>query len=52
MRSMPIRSPTSKYQAKYRDYAATMGMTEEFRAAFSTRLKISIGKVWSTPTGG
>ena len=40
-----------KYQAKYRDYAATMGMTEEFRAAFSTRLKISIGKVWSTPTG-
>ena len=41
-----------KYQAKYRDYAATMGMTEEFRAAFSTRLKISIGKVWSTPTGG
>ena len=40
-----------KYQAKYRDYAATMGMTEEFRAAFSTRLKISIGKVWSAPTG-
>jgi len=39
------------YQAKYRDYAASMGMTKEFLAAFSTRLKISIGKVWSAPTG-
>ena len=39
------------YQAKYRDYAASMGMTTEFLAAFSTRLKISIGKVWSAPTG-
>ena len=47
---MPIRSPTSKYQAKYRDYAVSMGMTEEFLAAFSTRLKISIDKVWSTPS--
>jgi PPOX class probable F420-dependent enzyme len=39
-----------KYQAKYRDYAVSMGMTEEFLAAFSTRLKISIDKVWSTPS--
>ena len=38
-----------KYQSKYRDYAVSMGMTEEFLAAFSTRLKISIDKVWSTP---
>jgi PPOX class probable F420-dependent enzyme len=36
------------YQAKYRDYAVSMGMTEEFLAAFTTRLKISINKVWST----
>ena len=41
-----------QYQAKYRDYAVSMGMTEEFLAAFSTRLKISIGKVWTTPTEG
>ena len=38
-----------QYQSKYRDYAVSMGMTEEFLAAFSTRLKISIDKVWSTP---
>ena len=41
-----------QYQAKYRDYRASMGMTEEYLRAFSTRLKISIGKVWSTPSGG
>jgi PPOX class probable F420-dependent enzyme len=40
----------AQYQTKYRDYAASMGMTEEFLAAFSTRLKISFGKVWSAPT--
>ena len=41
-----------QYQAKYAEYAASMGMTKEFRAAFSTRLKISIEKVWTTPTEG
>jgi PPOX class probable F420-dependent enzyme len=40
------------YQAKYRDYRISMGMTEEYLAAFSTRLKISIGKVWSAPSAG
>ncbi|HVQ49617.1 MAG TPA: TIGR03667 family PPOX class F420-dependent oxidoreductase [Mycobacterium sp.] len=41
-----------QYQAKYAEYAASMGMTKEFLTAFSTRLKISINKVWSTPTEG
>ena len=41
-----------QYQAKYRDYRISMGMTEEYLAAFSTRLKISIDKVWSAPSAG
>ena len=41
-----------QYQAKYAEYAASMGKTKEFLAAFSTRLKISIEKVWTTPTEG
>ena len=40
----------ARYQAKYHDYARSMGMTEEFLAAFNTRIKISIDKVWTTPT--
>ena len=40
----------SRYQAKYHDYARGMGMTEEFLAAFNTRIKISIDKVWTTPS--
>jgi PPOX class probable F420-dependent enzyme len=40
-----------QYQVKYHDYALSMGMTEEFLGAFTTRLKISIDKVWTTPTG-
>ena len=38
-----------QYQAKYHDYALSMGMTEEFLAAFTTRLKVSIDKVWTSP---
>jgi PPOX class probable F420-dependent enzyme len=38
-----------QYQAKYHDYALSMGMTDEFLAAFNTRLKIGIDKVWTTP---
>jgi PPOX class probable F420-dependent enzyme len=41
-----------QYQAKYAEYAASMGMTKEFLTAFSTRLKISINKVWTTPSEG
>ena len=41
-----------QYQVKYHDYALSMGMTEEFLGAFTTRLKISIDKVWTTPTEG
>jgi PPOX class probable F420-dependent enzyme len=39
----------AQYQAKYHDYALSMGMTEEFLAAFTTRLKVSIDKVWTSP---
>ena len=46
----PVADP--QYQAKYRDYALSMGMTEEFLGAFTTRLKISIDKVWTTPGSG
>jgi len=38
-----------QYQAKYAEYATSMGMGEEFLAAFNTRLKISVDKVWTTP---
>jgi PPOX class probable F420-dependent enzyme len=38
-----------QYLAKYREYAASMGFTREFLAAYNTRLKISIDKVWTTP---
>lgn len=40
-----------RYQKKYREYAASVGFTDEFLAAYNTRLKISIDKVWTTPTG-
>ncbi|MGE2692189.1 TIGR03667 family PPOX class F420-dependent oxidoreductase [Mycolicibacterium pulveris] len=41
-----------RYQKKYREHAASAGFTDEFLAAYNTRLKISIDKVWTTPTGG
>jgi hypothetical protein len=41
-----------QYRAKYGELAATFGFSEEFLAAYSTRLKISIDKVWTTPTEG
>jgi PPOX class probable F420-dependent enzyme len=37
------------YLAKYGEYAKSMGFTEEFLAAYNTRLKIAIDKVWTTP---
>ena len=36
-------------RAKYHDYALSLGFSEEFLAAYSTRLKISIDRVWTTP---
>ena len=42
----------AQYQAKYHDYAVSIGMGDEYLAAFSTRLKISVDKVWSTPSAG
>ena len=41
-----------QYQAKYADYAVSMGMSKEFLGAFNTRLKISVDRVWTTPAGG
>ncbi len=41
-----------QYQAKYHDYAVSIGMGDEYLAAFSTRLKISVDRVWSTPSAG
>jgi PPOX class probable F420-dependent enzyme len=40
------------YSVKYREYAASLGMSEEFIAAYNTRLRFSIDKVWTTPTAG
>jgi PPOX class probable F420-dependent enzyme len=39
------------YWAKYRADAERFGLTESM-AGFSTRVKISIDKVWTTPTEG
>jgi PPOX class probable F420-dependent enzyme len=41
-----------RYRAKYGEYATSLGFTEEFLSAYNTRLKISVDKVWTTPTEG
>ena len=41
-----------QYQDQYHDYAVSIGMGDEYLTAFSTRLKISVDKVWSTPSAG
>ncbi|OBG11834.1 PPOX class F420-dependent oxidoreductase [Mycolicibacterium celeriflavum] len=41
-----------RYRAKYGEYATSLGFSEEFLAAYDTRLKITVDKVWTTPTGG
>ena len=41
-----------QYQAKYGEYAASLGFSKEFLEAFNTRLRITIDKVWTTPTEG
>jgi len=41
-----------RYVAKYGEYAASLGFSKEFLAAYNTRLKITVDKVWTTPTGG
>lgn len=41
-----------RYRAKYGELAASFGFSEEFLAAYNVRLKISIDKVWTTPTEG
>jgi PPOX class probable F420-dependent enzyme len=41
-----------RYRVKYAELAASFGFSKEFIANYSTRLKISIDKVWTTPTEG
>jgi PPOX class probable F420-dependent enzyme len=41
-----------RYLAKYEEYAASLGFSKEFFAAYNTRLKIAVDKGWTTPTGG
>jgi PPOX class probable F420-dependent enzyme len=41
-----------RYLAKYDEYAASLGFSKEFLAAYNTRLKIVVDKVWTTPTEG
>jgi PPOX class probable F420-dependent enzyme len=41
-----------QYLAKYSEYAASLGFSKDFLAAYNTRLKIAVDKVWTTPTGG
>ena len=38
------------YWAKYEELAAKFGLTEAM-ATYSTRLKITVSRVWTTPTG-
>jgi PPOX class probable F420-dependent enzyme len=40
-----------RYRVKYGEYAASLGFSKEFLAAYNTRLKIAVDKVWTTPTG-
>ena len=39
-----------QYLAKYSEYAS-LGFSKDFLAAYNTRLKIAVDKVWTTPTG-
>jgi PPOX class probable F420-dependent enzyme len=41
-----------RYRAKYAEAAASFGFSDEFLGAYSTRLKINVDKVWTTPTEG
>jgi len=41
-----------RYRAKYAELAAGLGFSDDFLSAYSTRLKISIDTVWTTPTEG
>ncbi len=41
-----------RYVTKYGEYAASLGFSTEFLSAYNLRLKISVDKVWTTPTEG
>nr|WP_090279505.1 TIGR03667 family PPOX class F420-dependent oxidoreductase [Mycolicibacterium komanii]CRL75431.1 PPOX class F420-dependent protein [Mycolicibacterium komanii] len=41
-----------RYRDKYGEYAAGLGFSDEFLSAYDMRLRISVDKVWTTPTAG
>jgi PPOX class probable F420-dependent enzyme len=41
-----------RYRAKYGELASSFGFTEEFLTAYSTRIRMTVDKVWTTPTAG
>lgn len=41
-----------RYRDKYGELAKSFGFSEEFIAAYNLRVKISIDRVWTTPTEG
>ena len=41
-----------QYLTKYGDYAASHGFSKEFLGSFTTRLKITIDKVWTARPAG
>jgi PPOX class probable F420-dependent enzyme len=41
-----------RYSDKYAELAARLGFSDEFLAAYNLRLKVTIDKVWTTPTEG
>jgi PPOX class probable F420-dependent enzyme len=41
-----------RYRTKYGELASSFGFTEEFLTAYSTRIRMTVDKVWTTPTAG
>ena len=39
-----------RYRAKYGELAASLGFSDDFLSAYNLRLKITVDKVWTTPT--
>jgi PPOX class probable F420-dependent enzyme len=41
-----------QYLAKYSEYAASLGFSKDFLAAYNPRQQIAVDKDWTTPPGG
>jgi PPOX class probable F420-dependent enzyme len=39
-----------RYRAKYGELAASLGFSDDFLSAYNLRLRITVDKVWTTPT--